>query len=156
MRRMISRNEVAGGLEGFGADLVEGVLGGVVVTVWEFLGVGAVVVVDEVEDGDAALFEGEMVVLDGEGRVFGDGGEMTGVLRGGHEDVFEPGGGVCFAVDVEGLVADHVEDDEGLDLGDGAILGPLGGEVCACRRGSRRLLQDLMASSPSSKTSQTL
>jgi len=128
-------DEVAGGLEGFGADFVEGVLGGVMVAVGEFLGVGAVVVVDEVEDGDAALLEGEMVVLDGEGWVFGDGGEMIGILRGGHQDVGEPGCGVLFAVDVERLVADHVEDDEGLDFGDGAVLGPLGGEMACAVEG---------------------
>src|SRR5258708_38956563 len=41
------------------ADFVQGVLGGVVVAV-----VGAVVEVDDVDGGDAALDEGEMVVFD--------------------------------------------------------------------------------------------
>ena len=55
--------EVGGDLEGFWADLVEGVLGGVVVAVGGGVGVGAVVDIDEIEDGDAALSEGEMIVF---------------------------------------------------------------------------------------------
>ena len=50
--------EVGGDLEGFGADLVDGVLGGVVVAVGEWLGVGAVVDVDDVEEGTPRLRKG--------------------------------------------------------------------------------------------------
>ena len=64
MRRIISRKRSAGDLEGAGADLVEGVLLGVVVAVGGGVGVGAVVEVDDVEDRDAALREGEVVVID--------------------------------------------------------------------------------------------
>ena len=46
--------EVGGDLQAVGADLVDGVLGGVVVAVGELVGVGAVVEVDDVEDRDAA------------------------------------------------------------------------------------------------------
>ena len=73
--------EIGGDLEGFGADLVDGVLGGVVVAVGGGVGVGAVVDVDEVEDGDSALGEGEMVVFDAEG-VFEEVGGVAGVFCG--------------------------------------------------------------------------
>ncbi len=39
------------------------------------------------------------------------------------------------AVDVEVFIGDHVGDDEGLDFGEGAILGPLGGEMASAVEG---------------------
>ena len=56
---MISRKRSAEICRDLRADLVEGVLGGVVVAVGQGGGAGAVVDVDDVEDGDAALLEGE-------------------------------------------------------------------------------------------------
>src|ERR1019366_1083008 len=56
--------EIEGDLEGFWAELVEGVLRGVMIAVGELVVVGAVIDVDEVEDGDAALFEGDVVVAE--------------------------------------------------------------------------------------------
>ena len=56
------------------------------VAVGEGVGVGAVVVVDDVEDRDAALGEGEMVVLDADG-VFVDVGGVAGVLGCDDEQV---------------------------------------------------------------------
>ena len=99
--------EIACNLKGVGADLVDGVEGGVVVAVGQGHGVRAVVDVDDVEDGDAALLEREMIVLDG-GLVFEDVAGVAGVLRGLLEQVEEPGGGVLVPVDVEVFVADHV------------------------------------------------
>ncbi len=129
--------EVAGGLEGLRADLVEGVFGGVVVAVGVGGVVGAVVVVDDVEDGDAALVEGNGVVFDG-GVVGGEGGGVAGVPGGLDEERPELGGGVGVVVDVEVLVADHVGEEEGLDVGEGAVLGPLGGEVAGAVEGVLR------------------
>ena len=126
--------EVGGDLEGFGADLVHGVLGGVVVTVRGGRGVGAVVDVDEVEDGDAALLEGDVIVADGVG-VFVDVGGVASVLGGDLEQVAEPGGGVLLVVDVEVLVADHVGEEECLDFFEGAVAAPLGGEVAGAVEG---------------------
>ncbi len=129
--------EVASGLEGLGADLVEGVFGGVVVAVGVGGVVGAVVVVDDVEDGDATLVEGDGVVFDG-GVVFGECGRVAGVFGGLDEEGPELGGGVGVVVDVEVLVADHVGEEEGLDVGEGAVLGPLGGEVAGAVEGVLR------------------
>ena len=121
------QEEVAGDLEGFDADFVDGVQLGVVVAAFGVvLGGGAVVEVDEIEDRDSALLEGDVVVLD-VGVVFEDGAGVAGVFGGDSEEIFEPGRGVLVAIDVEVLVSDHVCDEEGFDLADGAILRPLCG-----------------------------
>jgi hypothetical protein len=73
-----------------GADLVDGVLRGVVVAVGHGRGVRAVVVIDKVENRNAPLLEGKMIVLDSEvvGR---EGGGVVGVFGCGGEEV--PWGG---------------------------------------------------------------
>jgi len=55
--------EVGGDLQGLRADLVDGVLRGVVVAVGCGGGVRAVVYVNDIERGDAALQERQVVVL---------------------------------------------------------------------------------------------
>lgn len=113
--------EVGGGLQRLRADLVEGVLGGVVVAVGVLAVVGTVVVVDDVEDGDSALVEGQGVVFDG-GGVLGDCRGVAGVFGGELQEIDHFGVGVAVEVDVEVLVADHVGEEEGLDFGEGAVL----------------------------------
>ena len=71
------------------------------------------------------------------GSVLEDVGGVAGVLGGDFEQVEQPGGGVLVAVDVEVLVADHVGEEEGLDLAEGAVVGTTWRRGGACRRGSR-------------------
>src|ERR1035437_4732205 len=123
--------EVGGDLEGLGAELVDGVLRGVVVAVGELVGVGAVVDVDEVEDGDAAFFEWDVVVTEALDGVLEDVAGVAGVFGGDGEQVFEPRGGLIVLVDVEVLVADHVGQEECFYLGEGAVGVPLGGEMAS-------------------------
>src|SRR5258708_23775429 len=60
----------------------------------------------------------------------GKAGGMVAQLGGGLVDhIFEPRGGVCVAVDVEVGVADHVGQQERLDVLERAILLPLFSEV---------------------------
>src|ERR1035437_324020 len=99
--------EIGGDLEGFGADLVDGILGCVVVAVRCRGGVGAVVDVDEVEDGHAALLEWDVVVTQTLDGVLEDVAGVAGVFGGDCEQVFEPWGGLVVLVDVEVLVADQ-------------------------------------------------
>ncbi len=90
--------------------------------------VRAVLVIDNVEHGHAALLEGDVVVVDG----FFFAEEVVGVagfLAGFAEQVEQPGRGVQLLLDVHLLPADHVGHDEGLDVADGAVHGPLGGDV---------------------------
>src|SRR5258708_37181684 len=51
------------------------------------------------------------------------------VFGGDLEQVVQPRRGIVTMVDVEILVGDHVGDQEGLDLADGSVIAPLGGEV---------------------------
>ena len=60
---------------------------------------------------------------------------MAGVFCGDFEHVEQPGCGVVLVVDVEVFVGDHVGDEEGLDLAEGAVVGPLGGEVAGAVEG---------------------
>ena len=91
--------------------------------------------VDDVEDGHAALREGEMVVLFGL-AVFEDVGGVAGVFCGDFEQVEQPGGGVFHVVDVEVFVGDHVGDEEGFDLAEGAVVVTTWRRGGGCRRGS--------------------
>ena len=100
-----------------------------VVAVGVFGVVGAVVDVDEVEDGDAALLEGDVVVGDVDLLVLEDVAGVAGVFGGLAEELDEGGGGVRVGVDVEVAVADHVGEEEGFDVAEGAVLGPFGGEM---------------------------
>ena len=127
--------EVGGDLEGLGADLVEGVLGGVVVAVGRGVGVGAVVGVDDVEDGDAALGEGEVVVRLRLSWYLKTLAEWPVFLAAAASRSSSQGVELVVVVDVEVLVADHVGDEEGLDLVEGAVLRPLGGEVAGAVEG---------------------
>ncbi len=92
MRRMSFEEEVGGDLQRFGADLVDGVLRGVVVAVGGLVGVGAVVDVDEVEDGNAALLERDVIVVRGPGLVLEDVGGVAGVFCGDYEEVLRARG----------------------------------------------------------------
>jgi len=107
----------------------------VVVAVGGGVGVGAVVEVDDIEDGDAALAEGDVVVAEAGKVVLVDVGGVAGVFGGDFEHVAQPRGGHLVEVDVEVLVGAHVGDDEGFDLVQGAVVGPLGGEVAGAVEG---------------------
>ena len=126
--------EIGGDLQGLGADLVDGVLGGVVVAVGGCVGVGAVVDVDEVEDGDAALGEGEMVVFDAD-RVLEDVGGVAGVLCGLGEQIEQPGGGVVVASMLRSLSPIMSATRKALILEMVPSCGPLGGEMAGAVEG---------------------
>ena len=60
---------------------------------------------------------------------------MACVLCGDFEHVAQPGCGHLVEVDVEVLVGAHVGEEEGFDLAEGAVVGPLGGEVAGAVEG---------------------
>ncbi len=115
-------------VEAVGADLVDRVLNGVVVAV-----VGAVVEIDHIDGGDAAIDKGQMIVVHG---FFGleEVVLIAELFCGLADKIDEPAGGAGFALDVEILVADHIGQHKGLDAAQGSVAAPLGGQVPAAIR----------------------
>jgi len=107
------------------ADLVHGVLRGVVVAV-----VWAIVEVNDVDGRDSPFDEREMIVFDG---LVGlkEVPFVASFSRGLTNEVYEPACGVCLTLNVEILITNHVCEHKGLDLAQCTVASPLGGEVPA-------------------------
>src|SRR4051812_2330799 len=107
------------------ADLIHGVLRGVVVAV-----VRPVIEVNDVYRGNAAFYKRKMVIFDG----------LIGLkkvalvpilLSSLSYQIHEPARGVTLALDVQVLVPDHVREHERLDLAQRSVATPLRREMAA-------------------------